>query len=89
MAIAAAKRALPEWSMTSVTQRAVFLERIADRIQARFEEFVAAESMDCGKPYSMARSVDIPRAIDNFRFFAGAIRHDETSCHEMVVCYVF
>ena len=46
-------------------------------------EFAQAESLDTGKPFHIAKNVDISRAIANFRFFAGAIRHDETGCHMM------
>lgn len=44
---------------------------------------VWAESQDTGKPVGLAKAVDIPRAVSNFRFFAGAIRHDHTRCHMM------
>ncbi|HCP48293.1 MAG TPA: 2-hydroxymuconic semialdehyde dehydrogenase, partial [Deltaproteobacteria bacterium] len=46
-------------------------------------ELVELESRDTGKPVSLARAVDIPRAVSNFRFFAGAVRHQETGCHPM------
>ena len=41
------------------------------------------EAQDVGKTIRMARQVDIQRAISNFRFFAGQIRHDETGCWAM------
>lgn len=82
-AVAAAKAAHASWSATSNKERSVWLERIAARIEARFDEFVAAESTDCGKPMQLARTVDIPRAIDNFRFFATRILHDHTDCNQM------
>jgi aminomuconate-semialdehyde/2-hydroxymuconate-6-semialdehyde dehydrogenase len=61
--------------------RAAFLDKIANRIEERFEEFAKLESEDCGKPISTARMIDIDCAVQNFRFFAGALRHEETSCH--------
>jgi aminomuconate-semialdehyde/2-hydroxymuconate-6-semialdehyde dehydrogenase len=47
------------------------------------DELAVLESRDTGKPISVARTVDIPRAVANFRFFAGAVRHDETGFHPM------
>lgn len=67
----------------SEEERANFLDKIANKIEERFEEFAQIESQDCGKPISTARGVDIDRAVKNFRFFAGAIRHQETGCHTM------
>jgi len=77
-AVCSAKAAFPSWSATPAPQRSIYLSRIADLIESRLEEFAQAESMDQGKPVSLARTVDIPRAIQNFRFFAGAILHEES-----------
>jgi len=83
-AAAAANEALKgPWANSTVEDRAQLLESIASAIEARLDEFAALESRDQGKPVSLARSVDIPRAIANFRFFAGAIRHDHTDFHPM------
>ena len=71
------------WRDLSPKIRADFLDAVADRLAERLDEFALAESMDTGKPFHLARAVDIPRSIANFRFFAGAIRHDETGCHMM------
>ncbi|GAB3651733.1 aldehyde dehydrogenase [Actinocorallia lasiicapitis] len=70
-AVAAARRALRgAWGDTSVDERCAVLRRIADGIEARFEEFVAAECEDTGKPAALASSVDIPRGAANFRAYA-------------------
>jgi aminomuconate-semialdehyde/2-hydroxymuconate-6-semialdehyde dehydrogenase len=61
------------WSQQTATKRAYYLNRIADLIQARLEEFARAESLDQGKPLWLARTIEIPRAVDNFRFFATAL----------------
>jgi acyl-CoA reductase-like NAD-dependent aldehyde dehydrogenase len=61
------------WSRQTVAKRAYYLNRIADLIQARLEDFARAESSDQGKPLWLARTIEIPRAVDNFRFFATAI----------------
>ncbi|RYZ51254.1 MAG: aldehyde dehydrogenase family protein, partial [Proteobacteria bacterium] len=77
LAVAAARRAFPSWKKLSRKERSDFLNRIADRIEEKLEIFAEAESLDQGKPVHLARTVDIPRAIDNFRFFAGAILHSQ------------
>ncbi|MCF8257740.1 MAG: aldehyde dehydrogenase [Flavobacteriales bacterium] len=81
-AVSAAKRAFPAWSALSRAERSAHLLRVADKIQERCEELAVAESMDNGKPLWMARKVDIPRASDNFRFFATAILHDHSELHD-------
>jgi aminomuconate-semialdehyde/2-hydroxymuconate-6-semialdehyde dehydrogenase len=79
MAVSAAKRALasPEWNVNYVTvkKRSEWLKKLADGIEARLEQFAQAESRDTGKPLPLARSLDIPRAIDNLRYFAEFARH--------------
>lgn len=75
LAVAAAKRAFPAWSATPASERSRILLRIADALEARLEDFVRAESIDSGKPVRLARSLDIPRAVANLRFFATAILH--------------
>ena len=82
-AVEKAMFAFSAWRSKSLLERASVLDAIADKIEERLEEFAMAESLDTGKPLSLARTVDIPRAIANFRFFAGAVRHDETGCHHM------
>ena len=82
-AVAAAKRAFPEWSGLTAAERSKHLMRIANRIEERLEELAAAESRDNGKPYKLACTVDIPRARDNFAFYATAILHDASEAHDM------
>lgn len=70
-AVTAARRALDSgWAETPVRDRAELLRRAADRIEERFEEFVAAEIADTGKPITQARELDVSRALTNFRTFA-------------------
>mmetsp|Transcript_1366 Transcript_1366/g.2045 ORF Transcript_1366/g.2045 Transcript_1366/m.2045 type:complete len:506 (+) Transcript_1366:21-1538(+) len=71
------------WSSLTAAERSQYLNAIADKVKERFEEFVECESNDTGKPRGLARMVDIDRVIKNFKFFAGAILHDETGCHSM------
>lgn len=82
-AVAAAKAAFPAWSKTTAQARADMLNKIADLIESRMDEFAVAESEDQGKPVSLARAVDIPRAAYNFRFFAGAILHHQDQSTSM------
>ncbi|OQV25109.1 Aldehyde dehydrogenase family 8 member A1 [Hypsibius exemplaris] len=74
-AVVAAKNAFPRWSSFSAQDRADYLTKIADLIEQRLEQFAEAESRDSGKPVALAKAMDIPRAILNFRFFASAIQH--------------
>ncbi|HEX7747837.1 MAG TPA: 2-hydroxymuconic semialdehyde dehydrogenase [Bordetella sp.] len=84
-AVAAARRALREgpWGKTSPAGRAAVLHRIADGIQARFDDFVAAEVADTGRPAEQARTLDIARGIANFRTFADLIKTAGTELYEM------
>jgi len=82
-AVAAARRAAPGWSHFSADARARCLQRLADAIEARLESFADAESQDSGKPLALARSLDIPRAIANLRFFAAAASQWSGESHAM------
>jgi aminomuconate-semialdehyde/2-hydroxymuconate-6-semialdehyde dehydrogenase len=71
-AVRAAEAAFPAWSALPAEQRGRHLRELADAIEARLEDFARAESSDSGKPLKLARTLDIPRAIANLRFFASA-----------------
>jgi aminomuconate-semialdehyde/2-hydroxymuconate-6-semialdehyde dehydrogenase len=74
-AVHAARRALGgEWGRIGVRERAARLHRVADAIEKRFECFVQAEVADTGKPVSLARKLDVPRAAANFRVFADLVK---------------
>lgn len=79
----AAKRAFSDWSASPAAERAALLQRVADLVESRIDEFAAAESRDTGKPVSLARSLDIPRAIANLRFFAAAATQFSSEAHAM------
>jgi aminomuconate-semialdehyde/2-hydroxymuconate-6-semialdehyde dehydrogenase len=81
LAVAAAEKAFPEWSQRPAAERSKILLRIADLIERDLEKLARAESVDTGKPLSLARTLDIPRAASNFRFFATAILHTESEAH--------
>lgn len=82
-AVEAAKAAFPEWSGKSIEFRSRILTKIADLIEENLEELAQAESKDNGKPIMLARTVDIPRASANFRFYATGIMHFASESHMM------
>jgi aminomuconate-semialdehyde/2-hydroxymuconate-6-semialdehyde dehydrogenase len=82
-AVLAARRAAADWAATPAEQRSNLLQRLADLIEARQDEFAALESRDSGKPLSLARTLDIPRAISNLRYFAAAIVAWGSESHAM------
>ncbi len=82
-AVAAARRAFPGWSRTPAAERAAVMNRIADAIDANLDRLAEAESQDNGKPVSLARAVDIPRASANLRFFAAAATQFSSESHHM------
>jgi aminomuconate-semialdehyde/2-hydroxymuconate-6-semialdehyde dehydrogenase len=83
LAVEAAQKAFPFWSGMGIEERSAIIQKIADGIESRMDEFVAAESKDNGKPLTLAAHVDIPRAVSNFSFFASAIRHFSNESHYM------
>ena len=82
-AVDAARSAQPAWAALSHSERAGWLDRIADALEARYEDIAALESRDTGKPISLARAVDAHRSVSNFRFFAGILREHEEEVFEM------
>ncbi|WP_316163586.1 aldehyde dehydrogenase [Bradyrhizobium sp. SZCCHNRI20481] len=82
-ALDAAHAAKDGWARTSVTERAMVLNRIADRMEANLDRLALAETWDNGKPIRETTAADIPLAIDHFRYFAGVIRAQEGSIAEI------
>lgn len=76
-AVKAARKAFNNWSKTTVTERAIILNKIADIIDENAEYLATIETIDNGKPIRETMGADIPLAADHFRYFAGAIRADE------------
>lgn len=83
LAYQAAKSAFPAWSMMPASERSAILLKIVALIEANWEEFALAESIDSGKPLWLTRSVDIMRAAANIKFFAEAILHFSAESHHM------
>ena len=80
----AAKSAFPMWSQTTLEERSRILIKISELLEANLQRFAEAESKDNGKPISLAKTVDIPRAASNFRFFGNAITQFASESHESV-----
>ncbi|MFI2645715.1 aldehyde dehydrogenase family protein [Streptomyces sp. NPDC018610] len=83
LALDAAHTAADRWGRTSVTERANILNRIADRIEENLERIAVAETWENGKPVRETLNVDIPLAIDHFRYFAGVVRGQEGTVGEI------
>ncbi|WP_263993867.1 acetaldehyde dehydrogenase ExaC [Mycolicibacterium fallax] len=83
LALDAAHAAAPGWGRTSPAQRALVLNRIADRMEQHLEAIALAESWDNGKPIRETLNADIPLAVDHFRYFAGAIRAQQGSLSQI------
>lgn len=80
-AVKSAQGAFPGWSKRAAQERSALLLKLADLIELNADELARIESTDSGKPISLARRLDIPRAVANFRFFATAILHQATEAH--------
>ncbi len=78
-AVGAARAALKgEWGRMPVADRMALLHKVADGINARFDEFLEAECLDTGKPGGLARHIDIPRGAANFKIFADLVKNVPT-----------
>ena len=80
----AAKAAFPLWSQTTLDERSRILIKISELLDSNLQAFAEAESKDNGKPISLAKSIDIPRAASNFRFFGNAITQFASESHESI-----
>ena len=81
LAVQAAEKAFPMWAEMPADDRAMYLNKIANAISDRLDEFALAETNDTGKPLWLSKSVDIPRAVKNFEFFATAVKHFASEAH--------
>ncbi len=82
-AVKAAKQAFLTWSKTTPEERFRVMNKIAELIEAKLDDLALAETLDNGKPLKLSTRVDIPRASNNFRFFATAIMHYASESHSM------
>jgi len=82
VAVNAAEKAFLNWSDTALNERAQIMLHIADEIENNLDSLALAESKDNGKPLQLAKTIDIPRAASNFRFFAYALTQFHSESHE-------
>jgi aminomuconate-semialdehyde/2-hydroxymuconate-6-semialdehyde dehydrogenase len=82
-AVGAAKEAFTDWKKAGTSTYSYYLNKIAEYIEDSKEMLAEAESIDNGKPLNFARTVDIPRAAENFRFFAQAATQFASESHPM------
>ena len=82
-AVQSAELAFDNWSNSTIDYRSKILNNIAKLILRNMEDLARAESIDNGKPLSLAKKIDIPRAAKNMTFFASAIKHDSSESHQM------
>ncbi len=83
LALDAAHAAKAAWGRTSPAERAVVLNKIADRMEEKLELLATVETWDNGKPIRETMAADLPLAVDHFRYFAGCIRAQEGSVCEI------
>jgi aldehyde dehydrogenase len=83
LALDAAHAAKEKWGKTSAAERAILLNKIADRMEENLKLLAMVETLDNGKPIRETTAADLPLAIDHFRYFAGCIRAQEGSLSEI------
>jgi aldehyde dehydrogenase len=83
LALDAAHAAATKWNVSSPAERALILNRIADRLEANLDTLAFIETIDNGKPIRETTHADMPLAVDHFRYFAGAIRAQEGMLSEL------
>ncbi|WP_460775319.1 acetaldehyde dehydrogenase ExaC [Microbacterium sp. GXF7504] len=91
-AVEVAWQAFESWKRTTPAERAVILNKIADRIEQNLEKIAVAETWENGKPVRETLAADIPLAVDHFRYFAGVLRAQEgtlSQLDENTVAYHF
>ena len=84
LAVEAAGKAFLAWSRINPEQRHDSLMRLAALIERDLDKLAEAESVDNGKPVLLAKRVDIPRAVSNFKFYATAAMHFSSEAHETI-----
>jgi len=83
LAVDAAKKAFPKWSNSTTESRFRIMNKMAELIEENMDALALAETNDNGKPLWLSKKVDIPRAAENFRFFATGIMHFASESHSM------
>ncbi|MEX1189552.1 MAG: aldehyde dehydrogenase [Bacteroidia bacterium] len=81
LAMESARKAFPDWSATPAAERSRIMLRLAELMENNLDKLAKEESIDSGKPFLVSKTIDIPRAISNIRFFATAILHIQSESH--------
>src|SRR5687767_11965745 len=81
-AVEAAQKAFPGWAALPAEKRSAYMLKVSGLIEQKLDELALAEANDNGKPLWLAKAVDIPRASQNFAFFATAILHEHSEAHQ-------
>jgi aminomuconate-semialdehyde/2-hydroxymuconate-6-semialdehyde dehydrogenase len=82
LAIVAARKAHPLWSGLSNSERAAWLNTLADALEQNLEAFALAETENTGKPLALSRDIEMPRAVANLRFFASCAMQFSSESHQ-------
>jgi aminomuconate-semialdehyde/2-hydroxymuconate-6-semialdehyde dehydrogenase len=80
-AVIAARKAFPSWSRLSNTERSSWLNKLADALEKQINDFALAETNNSGKPLALSRDIEMPRAVENLRFFAAAASQFSSESH--------
>ncbi len=83
LALDAAHKAKDAWGKTSPAERALLLNKIADKMESSLKLLAMVETLDNGKPIRETTAADLPLAVDHFRYFAGCVRAQEGSIAEI------
>ena len=81
-AVIAARKAFPSWSRLSNSERANWLNKLADALEQNIDGFALAETNNAGKPLALSRDIEMPRAVENLRFFAAAASQFSSESHQ-------
>ena len=82
-AILAADKAFQSYKHTSVAQRSILLNKMADAIEANLEKLAIAETLDNGKAIRETLNADVPLVVDHFRYFASVIRAESGTVSDL------
>ncbi|MEO8000573.1 MAG: aldehyde dehydrogenase [Arenimonas sp.] len=80
-AVIAARKAFPQWSRLSNGERAAWLNKLADALEHNIDAFALAETNNAGKPLALSRNIEMPRAVENLRFFASCATQFSSESH--------
>lgn len=80
-AVIAARKAFPQWSRLSNGERGSWLNKLADALEQHIDDFADAETSNSGKPLSLSRNIEMPRAVENLRFFAASASQFSSESH--------